>query len=83
MPASEMHPLVHVHRTLAHDLRGPLNSMRLALDLLADTIASPAAGDAGRRPERYLAILQEEITRLDRILRALEQKGPPDATPSS
>ena len=39
--ASQMRSLAHVYRVLAHDLRAPLNSMQLAVDLLDDAGADP------------------------------------------
>ena len=78
--ASRMRSLAHVHGVLAHDLKAPLNAMQLALDLLADSLANPDPSDgpaAVERRQRYIGILREEITRLDRALRALlEQKEP-------
>jgi two-component system sensor histidine kinase HydH len=78
--ASQMRSLAHVYGVLAHDLKAPLNAMQLALDLLADSLANPEPAEApaaGERRERYLAILREELARLDRTLRAmLEQKEP-------
>ena len=79
--ASQMRSLAHVYRVLAHDLKGPLNSMQLTLELLADTLDDSKQGDAAlasrERRQRHLAILREELARLDRILRSmLEQKEP-------
>jgi signal transduction histidine kinase len=78
--ASQMRSLAHVHGVLAHDLKAPLNAMQLALDLLTDSLAnpdSPGGAAAGERRQKYLAILREELARLDRILRTmLEQKEP-------
>ena len=85
--ASQMRTLAHVHGVLAHDLKAPLNAMQLALDLLANSLASPeapGAEGAGERRQRYLAILREELARLDRILRAtLEQKEAMAPVPGS
>lgn len=78
--ASQMRSLAHVYRVLAHDLKAPLNSMQLTLELLADSIEhepAPAAPASRERHHRHVAILREEIGRLDRILRTmLEQKEP-------
>ena len=79
--ASQMRSLAHVYRVLAHDLRAPLNSMQLAVDLLdgpgadAERSRDPAASQ--ERRQRHFAILREELARLDRIVRTmLEQKEP-------
>jgi signal transduction histidine kinase len=79
--ASQMRSLAHVYRVLAHDLRAPLNSMQLAVDLLDDADADPdpsrALPASQERRRRHLAILREELARLDRIVRTmLEQKEP-------
>lgn len=78
--ASQMRSLAHVYRVLAHDLRAPLNAMQLTVDLLTDSFdpdpsgVSPASKE---RRRRHLAILREELGRLDRIVRTmLEQKEP-------
>jgi signal transduction histidine kinase len=85
--ASQMRSLAHVHGVLAHDLKAPLNAMQLALDLLADSLAEsdPSGGPAaGERRRKYVAILREELARLDRLLRTmLEQKDPIAAVPEA
>src|SRR6187402_1230454 len=85
--ASQMRSLAHVHRVLAHDLKAPLNSMQLSLELLADSIASddaavaPAAKD---RRQRHVSILREELARLDRLLRdTLEPREPSVPAPAT
>jgi signal transduction histidine kinase len=75
--ASQTRSAVHVNRALAHDLRAPLNSMQLTLDLLADSLASEGGSD-GRRAEqreRHVAILREELTRLSEIVRSALDRG--------
>jgi two-component system, NtrC family, sensor histidine kinase HydH len=85
--ASQMRSLAHVYGVLAHDLKAPLNAMQLALDLLGDSLANPEPPEgaaAGERRQRYLAILREELARLDRTLRAmLEQKEPVASVPGT
>jgi signal transduction histidine kinase len=80
--ASQMRSLAHVYRVLAHDLKGPLNTMQLTLELLADSISrDPALAGASERRHRYVTVLREELGRLDRTLRAmLEQKEPLGST---
>jgi signal transduction histidine kinase len=75
--ASQMRSAVHVNRALAHDLRAPLNSMQLTLDLLTDSMAGEGGQD-GRRAEqreRHMAILREELTRLSEIVRSALDRG--------
>jgi signal transduction histidine kinase len=69
--ASQMRTLPHAYRLLAHDLKAPLNAMQLTLELLTDGPAA-ASADAARdaRRQRYLSVLREELTRLDRMLQA-------------
>jgi signal transduction histidine kinase len=82
LQASQIHSLVHVYRALAHDLRAPLNSMQLTLDLLAEPLGDEATnpGSPPGRMEhsrRYIAILQEELARLNGILKAVLEKTEP------
>jgi two-component system NtrC family sensor kinase len=85
--ASQMRSLGHVHRVLAHDLKAPLNSMQLSLELLADSIASDdaaAAPAAKDRRQRHVSILREELARLDRLLRdTLEPREPSAPAPAT
>lgn len=79
--ASQMRSLVHVYRVMAHDLKAPLNSMQLTLELLADSLAdedafSPRAGARERR-QRHVAILREELSRLNRSLQSMLEQGEP------
>jgi signal transduction histidine kinase len=88
--ASQMRSLVHVYRVMAHDLKAPLNSMQLTLELLADSLAEEngytAAGYGGirERRQRHVAILREELARLNRILQSmLDQNEPLGTVPHS
>lgn len=63
--ASRMRTQMYLHGALAHDLRAPLNAMQITLELLADT------GGQGVDPssqQRYIAVLKEELARLNRAL---------------
>jgi signal transduction histidine kinase len=63
--ASRMRAQMYLHGALAHDLRAPLNAMQITLELLADT------GGQGVDPssqQRYIAVLKEELARLNRKL---------------
>jgi signal transduction histidine kinase len=52
--ASQMRSLAHVYRVLAHDLRAPLNSMQLAVDLLDGPGAdAERSRDPAASPERW------------------------------
>lgn len=75
--ASRMRSLVHVYRLMAHDIKAPLNAMQLTLELLADSVAQDAATDAKGRRQRHVAVLREELARLNRILKTmLDQREP-------
>ena len=50
--------------TIAHELRNPLAAIKEAVSLVADTLDPPLPP----RPRRYLAIADEEISRLNRMI---------------
>lgn len=53
-------------RSLAHDVRGRLNSLVLNLDLLRRAVDDGVADhDLRRRCERYLAAIEREIDKLN------------------
>src|SRR6185295_11329105 len=57
---------------LLHDLKGILNSMQISLELLTDADAEPvdASSTEGRR-RRRVAVMKEDLMRMDRALRLL------------
>jgi signal transduction histidine kinase len=75
--ASQMRSAVYVNRALAHDLRAPLNSMQLTLDLLVDSMEADGLVDPRRleQRERHVAILREELARLNEIVRSSLDRG--------
>jgi signal transduction histidine kinase len=66
--ASQMRSQTHLYGALAHDLRAPLNAMQITLELLADTLISGGAGADTSDQQRYVAVLKEEVARLNRTL---------------
>ena len=68
--ASQLEGLARVYRTAAHELRAPLSAMMINLDLLRETLAGPSGqpGDERGRQERYVGVLRDELTRLNRSL---------------
>lgn len=79
--ASRMRAQPYEQRVLAHDLKSPLNTMQLSLELLADALAEddgmPAAVPSRERRLRHVGILREELARLNAILQsALEAREP-------
>lgn len=54
---------------VAHEMRTPLNSIFLNNDLLQDRVGKMRSAQ-GQKLKRYLGILQEEVERLDEIIRS-------------
>jgi signal transduction histidine kinase len=73
--AIQMRGLVRFHMAFVHDLRAPLNAMVMNLELLRQTLRNGAAsnGDATtkERQLRYIGVLKDEISRVDRQLGTL------------
>jgi signal transduction histidine kinase len=76
--ASQLRGLTRVYRAVTHDLRAPLHSMVLNLELLQQSLQ----GGEDEREEQleWLAVLKQEVERLNRSLQALlaETAPPPD-----
>jgi len=79
--ASQMRAQNYLYGALIHDLRAPLNAMQITVELLGG-----ANGQAPRpvvqngeeiSPERYIAVLREELARLNRTLRTVLDYGAP------
>lgn len=80
--ASQMRAQNYLYGALIHDLRAPLNAMQITVELLS------SAGERGGQqtivqngkelaPERYIAVLREELARLNRTLRTVLDYGAP------
>jgi signal transduction histidine kinase len=70
--ASQLLGLAHFFSTIAHDLKGPLNTMAINLELLNQSVERPDP-DMERtreRQRRYVTALRQEISRLNRSLDA-------------
>ena len=76
--ANQMRSISHLYRSMAHDLRSPLNAMVVNLELLGDAVASGASGDdLEARRQRYVRVLKQEMDRLNqRLLGFLSQTAP-------
>ena len=80
--ASQMRAQIQLYGALAHDLRAPLNAMQIAMELLADTVgdgptAAANANNREARQSRYVEVLREEVTRLNRSVQAiLDHRAP-------
>jgi two-component system sensor histidine kinase ChvG len=70
--AAHQHALESFASDVSHELKNPLASIRSAAELLAD-IDDPADR------ERFLALAQREVTRMERLLTAVREIGEIDA----
>ncbi|HEX5011088.1 MAG TPA: ATP-binding protein [Planctomycetota bacterium] len=78
--AAQMRHLHRSFRQAAHDLRAPLHSLTLNVDLLRGDIAAAASHPelAAREARERLDLVSREIARLSRMLQdLLSQSGPP------
>lgn len=76
--ASQMHTLSRLYRAMAHDLRGPLNTMVVNLELLSDAVSPGASAPQVERLPRYVRVMRDETQRLTRYLNAfLSGVAPP------
>ncbi len=71
--AIQMRGLVRFHMAFVHDLRAPLNAMAMNIELLRQTLrnGAPAAEPTHEKQMRYLGVLKDEISRVDRQLGTL------------
>ncbi|GAB4507187.1 MAG: hypothetical protein Tsb0026_01690 [Sulfuricaulis sp.] len=65
--ASQMRTQVHLYGALVHDLRASLNAIQITFELLVDIMASGHDADPSDQ-QRYIAVLREELARLNRTL---------------
>jgi signal transduction histidine kinase len=78
--ASRLSRLQSRYRRAAHDLRAPLNTIGIHLDLIRQDFAACAGNNAaGRSAQLRIELLQQEVKRLSGLLHALLA---PDAAPS-
>lgn len=64
--------LSKLYRAVAHDLKAPINSMMINIELLRETIHSQeTAADLAERQTRYIDVLASELERLNRLLSIL------------
>src|SRR4051812_8453027 len=70
--AAHQHALESFASDVSHELKNPLASVRSAAELLAD-VDDPADR------ERFLALVQREVTRMERLLTAVREIGEIDA----
>jgi two-component system sensor histidine kinase ChvG len=70
--AAHQHSLESFASDVSHELKNPLASIRSAAEVLAD-VDDPADR------ERFLALMQREVTRMERLLTAVREIGEIDA----
>ncbi len=76
--ASQLEAVTRLFRTLTHELKAPLSAMMINLDLLRESLAVSEGRDEVRgRQERYVALLREELARLNRSLADLLSQNVP------
>lgn len=76
--ASHMRALSGLFHGLVHDLKSPINSLVVNLELLKASISDTPDVE---RQKRYVRILDEELVRLNRsVERLLPAAGPPEET---
>jgi signal transduction histidine kinase len=73
--------LQHLAAAMAHEVRNPLNSMAIHIELLEGKLRRDSLSPADKESaHRSLAVLQQEIERVDKILEEyLEHAGPAEA----
>ena len=69
--AEHVRRLSRLFRAAGHDLRGPLHSMALQLELLRQSTEEVESPELSARQGRYAAALAKEISRLARMLESL------------
>ncbi len=70
--AADLAALERIAPALAHDLRGPINTMNFQLELLSDVLSARLPQDpSAERSLRYARGLKSELSRLHRGLEAL------------
>lgn len=77
--ASQMHSISALYRSMAHDLRAPLNAMVVNLELLGDSVdpGTPQRPGTDERRQRYVRVLKEEMARLNLQLQAFLTQAAP------
>jgi two-component system sporulation sensor kinase B len=66
--AAHLRALSRLAPTTAHDMRTPIHTVVLYLELLRNTLAEPAGGDVKERQGRYVEVIGSELQRLEGML---------------
>lgn len=67
--ASQKQAQIYLQGAISHDLRAPLNSMQITLELLGETLAQNVLDTDKSSEKRCIAVLKEELLRLNRKMR--------------
>lgn len=67
--ATQLRVLARLAGTIGHDVKGPLNSMVINLELLQDTLSN--GEDSAERQRAYLGVLKSEISRINQLVDTL------------
>lgn len=82
--ASQLQGMARVYRTVAHELRAPLSAMMIHLDLLRESLTAGGTTDEQKKEaqDRHVAVLRDELERLNRSLSETLTQAPPPPTPA-
>ena len=69
--AAHLRALSRLSPTMAHDVRTPLHTVILYLELLRNTLAEKPGGDATERQGGYVGVIGSELQRLEGMLDSL------------
>ncbi|HMI30780.1 MAG TPA: HAMP domain-containing sensor histidine kinase [Candidatus Limnocylindrales bacterium] len=69
--AAHLRGLSRVSLAAAHDIRTPLHTVVLYLELLRNTLAEAPEADARGRQEKYLEVIGSEVQRLEKMMETL------------
>src|SRR2546422_7711213 len=69
--AAHLRGLSRVSHATAHDIRTPLHTVVLYLELLRNTLGEAPEVDARARQERYVDVIGSEILRLEKMMETL------------
>ncbi len=76
--ASQMHVQNTLYGALLHDLRSPLNAMQITVELLDESVSgNEIASQHQLQPARYIGVMREELSRLNRLLNSALEGGAP------
>src|SRR6266508_2515296 len=75
LEAERLRAFREVARRVAHEIKNPLTSMRIAVDQMRRTLTDAAVGRADGRTETAVQVLEAETDRLERLAREFADFG--------